>query len=226
VAELVAHLRSVCRDFPYGEGQVFRALKDVDIELREGEIRGLVGPSGSGKTTLLHILGLIDKPTSGKFEFLGRDVAGFDDRKLTECRAEAISFMFQENYLIPHFTATENVILPMVQLGRLPSDAKARAEILLERLGLGPHARKRVSNLSGGQRQRVCIARALFKAPRLIIADEPSASLDSTTTAEILRIFFEIRDSEGCAIIVATHDQVVIERLSGNLLTIHDGRMQ
>lgn len=226
MADTIAKLASVTRDFAYGEGQTFRALKEIDLELREGEIRGLVGPSGSGKTTLLNILGLIDSPTSGRYDFLGRDVAKMDDRNLTAQRAGSISFMFQENYLIPYFTATENVLLPMVQLGRLPRGAHRRAEELLARLGLESHARKRITELSGGQRQRVCIARALFKSPRLIIADEPSASLDSTTTAEILKIFFEIRDREGCAIIVATHDQVVIERLAGSLLTIHDGRMQ
>jgi len=201
-------------------------LKEIDLELREGEIRGLVGPSGSGKTTLLHILGLIDKPTAGRHEFLGQEVSHLSERGLTDLRAESISFMFQENYLVPHYTATENVLLPVVQRGKLPRGSADKARNLLARLGLERHCERRVSELSGGQRQRVCIARALFKAPRLVVADEPSASLDSEATAEILSIFLEIRDREGCAILVATHDPAVIGPLSGNLITIHDGKIQ
>jgi putative ABC transport system ATP-binding protein len=222
---IIVKLSGICKEFRFGKNQSFLALDGIDLELRPGDIRGLVGPSGSGKTTLMNIMGLIDQPTKGMYWFDGRDVSSLSEAELTRLRARSISFMFQENYLIPYLSAFENVLLPAVQIENLNSEKKTRAKELLDQVGLGAQCNKRVVELSGGQRQRVCIARALFKNPRLIIADEPSASLDSKTTHEIIKVFLEIQSKEKCSIIIATHDKTVIDMLQGNLLMIHDGRL-
>ena len=223
--EALVELRGVTRRFGGGVEPSFAALEEIDLDLREGEIRALVGPSGSGKSTLLQILGLLDAPSSGTHRFLSRDMVGLNERERTDLRARTISFMFQDNWLIPWLTAVENVLAPQVHLGRVGVRHRLAASDILERLGLGRERDKRVANLSGGQRQRVCMARALLKSPRLVVADEPSASLDSRTAAEILDLLLDLRESEGCAILIATHDPAVIEPLGASLLHLRDGRM-
>jgi ABC-type lipoprotein export system ATPase subunit len=225
VAEPLVELCNVSRI--YGEVKVarFAALDGIDLTLDAGEIRAVVGPSGSGKTTLLQILGLLDSPTSGIHRFMGHDVAIMDDAQRTRLRACGISFMFQENWLIPWLTAQENVLAPQVHLGPVTSAHHDHASELLDRLGIGGHAHKRVTQLSGGQRQRVCMARALLKKPRLVIADEPSASLDSHTSAEILDLFLDLREREGCAILIATHDPALIGPLESSVIHLRDGRI-
>ncbi len=225
MAEALVELCGVSRMYGRPGQPTFAALEDIDFRMDPGEIRVVVGPSGSGKTTLLQILGLLDAPTSGIHRFLGRDVAALDDRERTRLRAHRISFMFQDNWLLPWLTALENVLAPQLHLARIQKRDRLQALELLERLGLGRQIDQRVSELSGGQRQRVCLARALLKKPSLVIADEPSASLDSCTTAEVVDLLLDLREREGCAILIATHDPAVIQPLSSNRLALHDGRI-
>jgi ABC-type lipoprotein export system ATPase subunit len=225
VAEPLVELKTVSRQYGESGGAMFAALEGIDLTMASGEIRCVVGPSGSGKTTLLQILGLLDSPTSGTYRFLGHDTATLNGSERTRLRAQGISFMFQENWLIPWLSSLENVLAPQVHIGPVISDHRLQAMELLERLGLGDHAHKRVTRLSGGQRQRVCMARALLKKPRLVIADEPSASLDSHTAAEILDLFLDIREREGCGILIATHDPALMEPLGSSLIHLRDGRI-
>lgn len=219
----IAVLKGISKEYSFGKEGHFLAVNNISLTLTRGSIYCLVGPSGSGKTTLLNILGLLDLPTHGEYLFDGNNVIGITEHRMTELRASMISFMFQENYLIPYFTSLENLLLPVLQLRRIQKSDRERAAHLLEQVGLADQMNKRVSNLSGGQRQRVCIARALLKSPALLLADEPSASLDSKTTEGILRLFEEIRDNHNTAIIVSTHDKTVMDHFQTNLIKIHDG---
>lgn len=225
MTEPLLELEGVSRIHGEAPESSFAALSGIDLRLEAGEIRAVIGPSGSGKTTLLQILGLLDTPTSGTQRFLGLDVSRLDQEARTRLRGHAIAFMFQDSWLLPWLTAAENILLPQAHLGPLEAAHREHARELLERLGLARHADRRVTRLSGGQRQRVCLARALLKKPRLIIADEPSASLDSHTAAEILDLLLDLREREGCAVVIATHDPALIHPLRSDLLRLHDGRL-
>lgn len=224
MAEPILALRGVRR--VHGrDGSSVTALDHVDLELGAGEMRALTGPSGSGKSTLLHILGLIDRPSAGTHRFLGREMTSMDERERGRMRAENISFMFQDNWLLPWLDAVENVLAPQLHVAGRPAPAlRRKAEDLLGRLGIGDRRRARVGELSGGQRQRVCLARALLKTPRLVLADEPSASLDSNTAAELLELLRTVQAEEGCAVLMATHDPALIGPMGRDLVHLRDGR--
>ena len=197
-------LAGVTKDYTVGETLV-RALDDVSLTIEKGEILAVMGPSGSGKSTLLNLIGCIDRPTKGRLTFDGEDVAGMDDRALTQLRLRRVGFVFQQFYLIPTLTAYENVELPMRE-ARVPRpERQARAGELLERLGLGKRQAHRPPQLSGGEQQRVAIARALANKPEVILGDEPTGELDSHTAEEILSLLSDL-NREGITVVLVTHD--------------------
>jgi putative ABC transport system ATP-binding protein len=187
-----------------GEEEV-PALAGVSLGIERGEYTAVIGPSGSGKSTLMNILGGLDRPTSGQYLFEGEDVAHFTDDELADFRRRRIGFVFQSFQLLPRLTALQNVELPMIYAGVAPSERKARALELLERVGLGSRKGHRPTQLSGGQQQRVAIARSLANRPDLLLADEPTGALDTHTGEEVLKLFHELND-EGLTLVIVTHD--------------------
>jgi len=190
-------------------GRTLEALKGVDFALEPGEFVSVMGPSGSGKTTLLNILGLLATPTEGQLLLEDRDVTDLNDRKRTLLRKRAIGFVFQHFYLLPTLSAVENVEVP--RLFDRDRGREARARDLLTRVGLGDRLEHRPDQLSGGQKQRVAIARSLINDPKIVLADEPTGSLDQETGRQILDEFRRIADEQGVGIIAVTHDELVNE---------------
>jgi putative ABC transport system ATP-binding protein len=215
-------LRQICRDYEVGD-QTVHALDHVDLDIDAGEYMSIMGPSGSGKSTLLNILGLLDRPTSGTYHLNGEDVAGLDDNALAQHRQEQIGFVFQFFHLIPRLTAIENVELPMILAGVAPQARRDRAREVLESVGLGPRMGHRPDQLSGGERQRVAIGRAIVMRPRVLLADEPTGNLDSTSGAEIVEIIEQL-NRDGIALIVVTHDPLIGRRAQRHL-TMRDGKV-
>ena len=190
----VISLRNIKRDFQLG-AQTVHVLKGIDLDIQKGEYVALMGPSGSGKSTLMNLLGCLDTPTSGSYTLAGRDVSQMDDNDLAAVRNKEIGFVFQTFNLIPRQTAVQNVALPLVYAGRSKEDRVQRAEEVLGQVGLEDRMDHRPNQLSGGQRQRVAIARALVNHPSMILADEPTGNLDSTTSVEIMKLFDAIHAS-------------------------------
>ena len=188
----------------YGDLEV---LRGVDLDIAQGEIVSIVGPSGAGKTTLLHIIGTLDTPQQGEVRYEGKNVLTMKDKELAHFRNRNIGFVFQFHQLLPEFTMLENVAIPALLGGDNRSDAMNRARQLLERMHLGDRLGHKPSQLSGGECQRVAVARALINNPRVILADEPSGSLDSQNRQELHRLFFDLRDDLGQTFIIVTHDE-------------------
>jgi len=206
-----------------GKDAGVRVLKSITLDVPAGSFMALQGTSGSGKSTLLHIIGLLDRATSGTYRLLGRDVSTLDDDHLSDLRNLALGFVFQSFYLIPYATALENVILPGLYSGRPRSELVARAESLMERVGLSDRMHFKPSRLSGGQQQRVAMARALLNDPKVILADEPTGQLDSATSREIIKLFHAVHES-GTTIVLVTHDEEVA-READRIIRLHDGRI-
>lgn len=200
----LVELREGTKVYRLGEVDVL-ALRKVNLSVFPRDFLALMGPSGSGKSTLLHILGLLDRPTSGQVLWEGQDVTQLNGGRLAEIRGSRIGFVFQMFNLVPNLTALENVELPLVFLGVSPRERRKRAEEVLHRLGLGDRLRHRPNQLSGGQQQRVALSRALVTNPALLLADEPTGNLDSATGQEILALFSEV-NRQGRTIALATHD--------------------
>ncbi len=202
-----------------------KALENIDLEIRSGEFIAIAGPSGSGKTTLLNLIGCLDKPTNGKIEIGGQDVSHLSADHLADIRNKKIGFIFQTFNLIPVLTAYENVEFPLI-LGRNMSSKERKQKIMevLEEVGLQKQAGHRPEELSGGQRQRVAIARALVKDPDIILADEPTANLDSTTGDNIVKLMLRLNREKGRTFIFSTHDQMILQ-YAGRVVKLHDGRM-
>lgn len=199
-----------------------QALKDVDLEISEGEFTAIVGPSGSGKTTLLNIIGGLDNPTSGTIKVAGRDISKLKDSERIDFRLHNIGFVFQQYNLIPVLTARENVEFIML-LQKIPlQEMKERSMYLLEEVGLKDKANVRPSELSGGQQQRVAVVRALASRPKFILADEPTANLDSASAANLLDMMARMNKEEGMTFIFSTHDQRVIDK-ARRVVTLEDG---
>lgn len=184
-----------------------QVLKGIDLHIGKGEIVSIVGPSGAGKTTLLQIIGTLDRPDSGSVTVDGIDVSGLSTNKLSDFRNRHIGFVFQFHQLLPEFTALENIMIPAFIAGKGRSEAKARAEELLQFLGLANRANHKPNELSGGEKQRVAVARALVNEPAVILADEPSGSLDTKNKAELHQLFFDLRDKFGQTFVIVTHDE-------------------
>jgi putative ABC transport system ATP-binding protein len=220
----LVELRGVRKTYRLGQ-HVIPALQGVDLAVQRGELLALTGPSGSGKSTILNLCGLIDTPDSGEIFFAGRSVAGLDEVGRTLLRRDAFGFVFQTFNLVPVMTVAENVDYPLFIAGVPGAERRQRVAAQLEAVGLLEHAGHRPDALSGGQRQRVAIARALVKRPRLVIADEPTASLDSHTADQVLDLMRERCHAEGAAFVIATHDSRLTQRCD-RVLALRDGRLQ
>lgn len=184
-----------------------QVLKGIDLHINKGEIVSIVGSSGAGKTTLLQIIGTLDKPDSGSIVIDGIDVSNLSKAKLSDFRNRHLGFVFQFHQLLPEFTALENIMIPAFIAGTSQSEAKERAMELLKFMGLEDRASHKPNELSGGEKQRVAVARALVNKPAVILADEPSGSLDSKNKAELHQLFFDLRDKFGQTFVIVTHDE-------------------
>ena len=182
-------------------------LKDIDLTIQKGEIVSIVGPSGAGKTTLLQIIGTLDRPDTGSVFIDGIDTTTLSQKKLSDFRNRHIGFVFQFHQLLPEFTAIENIMIPAYIAGVNTKEARRRAEELLQFMGLSDRAKHKPNELSGGEKQRVAVARALINNPDVILADEPSGSLDSKNKEELHQLFFDLRDKYGQTFVIVTHDE-------------------
>jgi putative ABC transport system ATP-binding protein len=219
---VVAELREVRKEYLLGQTKV-EALKGITLTIGKGEFAAIAGPSGSGKSTILNMIGCIDTPTSGKVVIDGRDVAGLSDKALTRYRRVTISFIFQSFNLIPVLSVYENIELPLLM--QKMRDAKERSQRVMhfiEEVGLADRLKNKPGELSGGQRQRVAIARALVTKPLMVLADEPTANLDSTTGGKILDVMREINSREGTTFLFSTHDHRIMEH-ARRIVSIQDG---
>ena len=201
-----------------------QVLKGIDLCIKKGEIVSIVGPSGAGKTTLLQILGTLDKPDSGSVVVDGIETSTLSTNKLSEFRNTHLGFVFQFHQLLPEFTAIENIMIPAYIAGMKPKEARNRAEELLEFMGLSDRATHKPNELSGGEKQRVAVARALMNNPAVILADEPSGSLDSKNKEELHKLFFELRDKFGQTFVIVTHDET-LATLTDRTIHLKDGRI-
>jgi putative ABC transport system ATP-binding protein len=207
----------------YGEQPPVHAVAGVSFAVRAGELVAVVGPSGSGKSTLLHVMGTLDLPTSGVVRIGGVDVAGLSDRELSLLRARQIGFVFQQFFLAEHATVRENVADGLLYTGVPAAERYRRADEALERVGLADRASFKPTRISGGQRQRVAIARALVGRPAIVLADEPTGNLDSTTGASIMELIREL-NAEGATIVIITHDAGLAEQVPRQIRMM-DGRV-
>jgi putative ABC transport system ATP-binding protein len=207
----------------YGEQPPVHALRGVSFSVRAGELVAVVGPSGSGKSTLLHVMGTLERPTSGVVRISGVDVAGLGDREVSRLRAREIGFVFQQFFLAEHATVRENVADGLLYAGVPAAERYRRADEALERVGLADRAGFRPTKISGGQRQRVAIARALVGRPAIVLADEPTGNLDSATGASIMELLREL-NADGATIVMITHDVELAERLPRRIRVL-DGRV-
>jgi putative ABC transport system ATP-binding protein len=203
---------------------VFTALDRVSLEIKSGEFTAIVGPSGSGKSTLMHIIGLLDKPTSGEVYLGDQAVSKLNDNQISSLRNEFIGFVFQQFNLLPKLTVWENVLLPSIYTRKTGIDFPRRARDLLERFGIAAKADSYPNKISGGQQQRVAIARALIMKPQLILADEPTGNLDSKTGQEILKLLTELNRTDGVTVLIVTHDPAVA-RQCRRQIKMADGRV-
>jgi len=215
-------LGGIERVFRVGDEAV-HALRGVTLEINDGEYLSLMGPSGSGKSTLLNVIGLLDRPSAGRYELDGRDVTDLDDDELSRVRREHIGFVFQFFHLVPRLTAGENIELPMVLAGIAPEERRKRLARLLAEYGLQERAKHRPDQLSGGQCQRVAIARAMSMGPGVILADEPTGNLDRHTGQEVMAVLERVREAGG-TLVVVTHDGEIGARAHRRLRMI-DGEI-
>jgi len=221
--EPVIRMRGICREFQVG-GQMVRALREVDLDVRRGEFLAVMGPSGSGKSTLLNLLGCLDTPTRGSYRLAGEEVGGLGEAGLAEIRRSRIGFVFQTFHLVPRLTAARNVELPMIFAGVPAPERRERAARALRAVGLTGRAEHRPAQLSGGERQRVAIARAVVMEPDILLADEPTGNLDLRSGEEVLQLLEE-RNAAGITLVVVTHNPEIGGR-AGRLLRLVDGRVE
>jgi putative ABC transport system ATP-binding protein len=220
----IVSLKDVSKTYTLGKTLV-PAVREVSLEVGEGEFLSIAGPSGSGKTTLLNLIGCVDTPTAGTVRVDGQDTGRLRERALTDLRLRTIGFIFQSFNLVPVLSLFQNVEFPLLLQGTLSKrERRERVGALLEAVGLAEHARHRPSELSGGQRQRVAIARALVTRPRLVLADEPTANLDSRTGETIIDLMHEMNHRDGTTFIFSTHDPRVMSHANA-IIRIEDGRI-
>ena len=216
-------VRNLFKSFTEG-GEEIHVLRGVELELQEGERLAVVGESGVGKSTLLHILGTLDRPTQGEILYRGEPVPTGDETALSHFRNQVIGFVFQFHYLLPDFTALENVMLPALIQGMGAEQAKAEAQRLLEMVGLKDRMSHRPGKLSGGEQQRVAVARSVVLQPKLILADEPTGSLDFRIGEEVQELLFQLNANNGAALVVATHNREFARKI-GKQVELKAGRL-
>ena len=222
-ARPIIRVRGVTRVYRQGDVEI-PALRGVDLDIREGEFSALAGPSGSGKTTLLNMIGVLDHPTEGSVEVDGREVTGMRKGGAADFRLARVGFIFQAYNLVPVLTAYENAEFTLLIRGAAAEERRERVEALLERVGLGSMMDRKPHELSGGQQQRVAIVRALATRPAIVLADEPTANLDSSTSAELLDLMLELNRELGTTFLFSSHDEVVLER-ARRVVRLLDGRV-
>lgn len=199
-------------------------LRGIDLTINRSEVVSIVGPSGAGKTTLLQIIGTLDRPDTGTIEIAGKDISRLSTKKLADFRNRHIGFVFQFHQLLPEFTALENVMIPALIGGTSKKAARQRAEELLEFMGLSERASHKPAEMSGGEKQRVAVARALVNNPDVILADEPSGSLDSKNKEELHQLFFDLRDRFGQTFVIVTHDEQLAS-ITDRTIKMRDGML-
>ncbi|MCD7813908.1 MAG: ABC transporter ATP-binding protein [Lachnospiraceae bacterium] len=216
-------LEHIYKDYILGKMKV-PALKDVSLEVEEGEYLAVMGPSGSGKSTLMNIIGCLDRPTSGSYELAGQNVMGLNDSQLADLRLKELGFVFQNFQLLPRMTALDNVALPLVYAGVRKKVRKQRAKEALVRVGLEERISFKPTQLSGGQKQRVAIARAMVNQPTILLADEPTGALDSKSGLQIMDLFAQL-NQEGVTVIMITHDSKIAGHAK-RIVDIFDGELR
>ena len=217
---MILQMRDICKDYPMGK-TVTRVLKNVSLDVSEGDYLAIMGPSGSGKTTLMNLIGCLDVPTSGSYLLGDREITKCSGKELAEVRNKEIGFVFQSFHLLPKLTALDNVALPLLYGGVKKEERRERARAALETVGLSDRIDHRPDQLSGGQCQRVAIARAIVGKPRLLLADEPTGALDSASGAQVMELFHQLH-ADGSTIIMITHDRNIAHH-ADTIMTIKDG---
>jgi lipoprotein-releasing system ATP-binding protein len=225
MTEVVLEARGLRKVYFQEDGSELRILEGVDFSITRGETVAIVGASGAGKSTLLHLLGGLDRPTSGGVLLQGRDLAALSERELATVRNQSIGFVFQFHHLLRDFSALENVMMPLLIQGSGREDAADRARKLLSDVGLSQRATHKSSQLSGGEQQRVAVARALANQPLVVIADEPSGNLDTHTGEQLHELFFRLRTEHGVAMVIATHNRDLAER-ADRVLHMKEGQLR
>ncbi len=204
-------LKNVYKEYKL-DGEIFTALKDINLKINEGEFTSIVGPSGCGKSTLMHLIGILDTPTRGTISIFDKDISKLSDDELSKLRNEFVGFIFQQFNLINKLTILENILLPTIyNRNGFDFDPKIRALDLMERFGIATKAKSFPNKLSGGQQQRVAIARALINKPKLILADEPTGNLDSKTGAKIMELLKELNNKDKITVVIVTHDNNIAQ---------------
>ncbi len=219
----VLALMGITRTFHQGR-QNLEVLKSVDLEIRPGEVVGMVGPSGAGKSTLLHIAGLLEKSDSGEIYIAGEHCADMSDDQRTKVRRESLGFVYQYHHLLPEFTALENVVIPQIISGTSKKESRKRAKELLGWMGLEPRETHRPARLSGGEQQRVAIARAIAASPKLLLADEPTGNLDPYTADEVFDVLLKLAKGANLAALIATHNPVLAAKMD-RIVKLEDGHL-
>ncbi len=209
----------------YGDTQPVYALNDISLTIYQGEFLSIVGPSGSGKSTLMNVLGLLDRPTSGSLKYLSEEAAHWSEVRRSQFRNREMGFIFQAHMLLPEFTALENVMIPLRIGNTLNSQTTAKAQRLLERIGLADRLHHRPGQLSGGQNQRVAIARALVNNPKIVFADEPTGALDSQTSNAVYELMREIHQEEQVTFVIVTHEHALSEK-TDRIIRLLDGKIK
>lgn len=217
-------LQEVVKKYQMGE-RSFAAVRGMSCEIEEGELVSIMGPSGSGKSTLMHIIGLLDKPTSGKYFLKGADIEHLTSDELAELRNRTIGFVFQQFFLLPRLNALQNVELPLVYQHPQGHDIKERAMEELEKVGMARFAHHKPTELSGGQQQRVAIARALVTKPSIILADEPTGALDTKTSQDVMDLLIKLNSEMKTTVVVITHDALVAKQCR-RTIELEDGRIK
>ena len=218
-------LEGVRKSYAVGTPLETEVLHGIDLAIERGEFAALVGPSGSGKSTLLNVIGLLDQPTQGRVLIEGEDTTALDDARLTRLRGRAIGFVFQHHYLLPEFTALENVMMPVLAArGRPDAEMRASAADLLDKVGLTQWRDSKATRISGGQQQRVAIARALAMRPALVLADEPTGNLDTKSADTVFDVLREINESSRTTFLIVTHDPRLARRCD-RIIELVDGRI-